>query len=121
MSDGTLKLSGKSVELYNWANGKADIEQMVLDFLSEKTGIDPEYLVLISKVLGIDEAVEYGKTAIFTIAGRLELCAEYTIASSWVYFMENSKECLEQVENDIVMVIEDSAQKLLSGEWAEER
>ena len=49
-----------AVDLYNWATGKADIEQVMLE-LSEQTGIEMKDLVLMDKMLGIDDAVLYAK------------------------------------------------------------
>lgn len=73
------------------------------------------------RMLGIDEAVLYAKEEALVIAVRAENCTEYTLASSWADFAHNGKECLQIVETNIDILLEEVTKDFLSGRWFEER
>ena len=73
------------------------------------------------RMLGIDEAVLYAKEEALVIAVRAENCAEYTLANNWADFEHNGKQCLEIVETNINLLLEEVTKEFLSGRWIEER
>ena len=73
----------------------------MLEKLSEEIGIEVEHLELMSKMLGLDEAVADIRHEALIIAKRAETCAEYTLANDWADFMKNGKDCLETLETNI--------------------
>ena len=119
--DPTGVLSGKAVDLFNWVTAKADVEQMMLEAMSEKSGVEVEQIVLMGKMLGIDEAIAYAKAEAFEIAKGAEKCAEYTLASRLTDFLANGKECIKKIEADINIALEDAAYLFFTGKWLKDR
>ena len=89
----------------------------MLEMLSEETGIEVKHLELMSKMLGLDEAVAHIRHETLIIAKRAEICAEYTLANDWADFTKNGKDCLEVVETNINHFLEDAIKEFLYGEW----
>ena len=96
---------------------EADVEQVLLEAMAEKLGLQVEHLQLIGAVLGIDDAIAYAKEEAFEIAKRAESCTEYTLAGHWQDFLANGNMCIESIEADIYSAVEDAVRELMSGKW----